>query len=148
MFTYIKFLYPVFILVSLSSCFTQMNITKSKEPISETTFKKMKPGKVYTFHFKDQYIYKVKIESISDSIVAGETKLVYHEHIWRGELPVNDKIMAEKQKEPFVYRYDDIQEKINKITTRKFNPVLTTLGVGGLLTITLGIISMNDPNTF
>jgi hypothetical protein len=117
-----------------------MNISKSKEPISETTFKKMQPGKVYTFHFKDQYIYKVKIENISDSIVAGKTKLVYHEHIWRGELPVNDKLMAEKQKEPFVFRYDDIQEKTNKITTRKVNPVLTILEVGSLLAIGLGII--------
>lgn len=135
-------------MVSLSSCFTQMSITKSKEPISETTFRKMKLEKVYTFHFKDQYIYKVQIANTSDSTVTGKTKSVYHESIWRGEDPTKDKLMDEKQKEPFVYSYSEIQERTTKITTRKVNPILTTLGVGVLLAITVGIILMADPFYF
>lgn len=135
-------------MVSLSSCFTQMSITKSKEPISETTFSKMKLEKVYTFHFKDQYIYKVQIENTSDSTVTGKTKSVYHESIWRGEDPTKDKQMDEKQKEPFIYSYSEIQKRTTKITTRKVNPIMTTLGVGVLLATTVGIILMADPFYF
>ena len=139
-----KLLFAIIIMVSLSSCFTQMNITKSKEPISETALRKMKPGKNYTFHFKDEYIYKVQIENITDSTVTGKTKSVYHKHIWRGEVPAKDKLMDEKEKEPFVYGYAEIEEKTTKITTRKFNPYMTAIPVG-FLVVSVVLIVIVDP---
>ena len=81
-------------------------------------------------------------------MIAGKTKSVYHEHIWRGEVPAKDKLMDEKEKEPFLYAYTEIQEKSNKITTRKVNPILTALGVSSLLAITVGFILMADPYYF
>jgi hypothetical protein len=112
--------------------------------MTETVLGDIKPGKVYIFYFNDGYIYQVMIEKNSGTTVTGKIESVDHENTWRGEDPKKDKLMDEKQKEPFSYGYSEIQDKTKKITTRQFNPVLTMLGVGSLIVITIGLINF-DP---
>lgn len=132
-------------LLSLSSCFTQRSITKSKEPISDSVLAAMKQGKKYDFHFSDGYIYKVTVEKIKNDTVFGKTGSVYHKDIWRGENPKVDKVIGEKEQTPFVYGFSEIEQKTIKITKREFNPVLTAIPVGLLVVSVVAMINLDPP---
>jgi hypothetical protein len=134
----------ILFLFSLTSCFTQRSITKSKEPISDSVLASMKQGKIYDFHFSDGYIYKVKVEKITGDTVFGTTSSVYHKDIWRGENPKVDKVMDEKEQAYFAYGFNEIEQKTNKITMRQFSPVLTAIPVGLVAVSVIALINL-DP---